>query len=173
MNFKLYSLKKKKAGGMFLALLLFLFSSCNHSGMNNAQFSLEELSQEVLVKLYEKDIKSLENLAVTREEFKKHVWPEMQWSKPEVNMPFDYYWKDIHQKSTWALRKALVEYGGENYNLIRVYFAKGVRKYKNFRLHRDTRLIVKNKTGEEKELNILGSILEMNGSYKILSYIHD
>jgi hypothetical protein len=135
--------------------------------------SIEALSEEVLAKVYEKDIATLEQLELTKEEFKRFIWPHVPWSNPETNMPFEYYWRDIHQKSTWALRRVLVQNGGKKYDLIRVYFAKGVRDYNHARLYRDTRLVVKDEAGEEKELNIFGSVLELNGAYKILSYIHE
>ncbi len=165
---------KKNVGGAILALSLFLITPCEgKERLINAKSSIEAVANSVLKAVTRKDVKSLETLYLTKDEFKRYIWPEIPWSRPERNMPFDYYWGDLNQKSSWALKRVLVRHGGKKYELIRVYFAKGVREYKNFRLYRDTRLIVRDETGKKKELNIFGSIVELNGKFKILSYIHE
>jgi hypothetical protein len=178
---------KTAEGCIFTLLLLLIFSSAESlsvhakpvktesSGLIHAQSSIEDLLETLLENIVSEDLQSLETLAVTENEYKKYIWPEVPWSQPEMNMPFSYYWGDHYQKSSWALRRVLAKHGGKKYTLIRVYFAKGEREYSEVKLYRDTRLIVQDEKGNEKELDILGSILELKGKekFKVLSYIHD
>jgi hypothetical protein len=177
----------KIVGGLSMTLLLIIaflyilngFSDAKDSLTENelihARSSVEKLTHEVLELIHKKDVESLEKVALSEDEFKRYIWPEVPWSRPEMNMPFSYYWGDHSQKSYWALRRVLEEHGGKKYKLVRVNFAKGERDYKNVKLYGDTRLIVKDENGQEKKLNIFGSILELKGKkqFKLLSYIHD
>ncbi|NWF75052.1 MAG: hypothetical protein HXY53_00520 [Nitrospirae bacterium] len=164
---------RKKGGGLIIALLLFIIPSrCLCEELFNSKSSVEELSNSVLEALMKKDIKVLENLAMTRDEFYKYIWPEIPWSRPKTNMPFEYYWKDLHQKSSTSLRWILSEYGGQKFEFIKIYFAKDKRQYKKLNIYRDSRLIVEDEKGKQKEIELFGSIVELNGRYKILSYIY-
>jgi hypothetical protein len=175
------------AEGCIFTLLLLFFSYAQSAlvhaksvktesrGLINTKASINELLEILLENIANEDLKSLEALAITEEEYGRYIWPEVPWSQPQMNMPFSYYWGDHYQKSSWALRRVLAKHGGKKYTLIRAYFAKGEREYPEVKLYRDTRLIVKDEKGNEKELDILGSILELKeeGRFKVLSYIHD
>ena len=49
-------------------------------------------------------------------------------------------------------------------------FDEPAQDYEGFRLLRGSRLVVRSVAGDEKELRILGSVVERHGGYKLLSY---
>jgi hypothetical protein len=63
-------------------------------------------------------------------------------------------------------------YGGKKFEFLGVRFAKEAMKYNNATVHRDARLTVRNEEGHEGEVEMFGSILELDGKYKVFSYIY-
>ncbi len=53
---------------------------------------------------------------------------------------------------------------------MRIRFTKPTRDYKTFKLRGGTVLTVKTAEGEERDLRILGSVVEKNRYYRLLSY---
>jgi hypothetical protein len=139
--------------------------------LSNARSSIDELCKDVLKLIAKNDMKALKALALTEEEFKQYYWPYSDWSRPEVRMPFEFYWGDLHQKSSWHLRSMLQAYGGEKFEFIRVDFKGETMEFGNAKAHRDSRLIVKNEAGKEVWIEAFGSVFEMNGQYKVFSFI--
>lgn len=139
-------------------------------GLTYASSSIDELCKEVLERVAQKDLKLLEAMALTEDEFKSYVWPYSEWSRPEVRMPFEYYWGLLHQRSSSELRGTLAKYGGEKFELISVRFAKETMEYQDAKVYRDPRLTVRDEEGREREMEMFGAIIELNGNYKIFSY---
>jgi hypothetical protein len=67
----------------------------------------------------------------------------------------------------------LSRYGGKTYKLVRVRFDDETTDHNIYKAHRDARLIVTKSDGETVELNLFGSIVEMNGQYKIMTFYTD
>ncbi len=176
-----------------LSLLVFLLTSCavrvektiaqeqpvqpeipdaqlNEMGLADAASSIDELCKEVLERVAQEDIKSLEAMALTEDEFRRFYWPYSEWSRPEVRMPFEYYWGDLHQRSSSALKGVLARHGGKKLEFISVRFSKEAMQYQDAKVHRHPKLTVKDEEGQQQELEIFGSIFELNGNYKIFSY---
>ena len=85
--------------------------------------SPEALSQAVLTALAGNDVDTLRALPFDEIEFRNAVWPDLPASRPERNVPFDYAWGDLNQKSNNALRRLVARYGGRRYELVEVHFA--------------------------------------------------
>ena len=168
-------------------LLLLLLTSClagvdkplapaapqdmqNEQGLANARPSIDELCKEVLKKVAQKDTKTLEALALNSDEFKRYYWPYSEWSRPEVRMPFEFFWGDLHQKSSFALAGVLAAYGGKKLDFIRIRFSEEPVAYQNAKVHSGAFLTVRNEEGEEGEVKMFGAVFELNGAYKVFSY---
>jgi hypothetical protein len=139
-------------------------------GLVNAKPSINELCKEALEKVALKDAKALEALALNADEFKKYYWPYSKWSKPEIRMPFEFIWGDLHQKSSFALAGVLGKYGGKKLEFISVRFSEETVSYSEAKVHGAPVLTVRNEEGEEGEVKIFGAVFELNGHYKIFSY---
>jgi hypothetical protein len=139
-------------------------------GLVNARPSIDELCKEVLEKVAHKDVKALEALALSADEFKKYYWPYSKWSKPETRMPFEFIWGDLHQKSSFALAGVLVKYGGKRLDFISVRFSEEPVSYSHAKVHGAPVLTVRNEEGKEGEVKMFGAVFELNGAYKVFSY---
>ena len=75
--------------------------------------SPEALSQAVLQALAVRDPDRLKSLALSETEFREHVWPELPTSQPRRNVPFEYAWGQMKQRSDGSLAGTLGRYGGK------------------------------------------------------------
>lgn len=141
--------------------------------LSNSSSSVTGLAREVLQGLYLGDFESLAAKAVNRDEFRRHVWPELPISRPECGMSWEYVWNDSHRKSLMYLSNTLARQRGRKYDLVKVRFLGGVTEYEGYTLHRDARLVVRDESEKERELNVFGSVFEMGGEFKVMTYIVD
>lgn len=135
--------------------------------------SPEALSRAVLTALAERDVDTLRALSLDETEFRDAVWPDLPASRPEHNVPFDYAWGDLRQKSDNARRRLAARHGGRRYELVRVRFAAGTTRYRTYEVHRETILDLRDEEGGEVRLALFGSILERAGRFKLFSYVVD
>ena len=120
-------------------------------------------------------MKTLRRLRVTESEYKDVILagtveagqPLRTWP-PEV---VDYAWDTLNTKSLYYERYLLHELGGKHYEFKDMTFAKGVTDYATYRAYRQLRLTVTDK-GSSAEL-ATGSIAEVEGRYKFISFIRD
>lgn len=133
--------------------------------------SPEAAGAAVLAALQRRDAVALEALALTEQEFREHVWPELPVSRPERNMPFDYVWGQTAQRSADSLRQTMAKYEGQRFDLLGVEFDGETTDYPSFSVSRETVLLVRNAAGEEERLRVFGSLLRQGGRYKIYSYV--
>ena len=135
--------------------------------------SPDELARDFLDSLYRKDVESLKAFALSEDEFRLHVWPELPSSRPERGVPFEYAWGDLNQKSTNSLRRTYDRYGGRKLTYIRIEF-EDETTYETFKVHRDARVVVRDEeTAKELRLDLVRLILEKDGRFKLFSYVTD
>ena len=150
-------------------------SGCSSSTplLSNAHPSAEALATAVLQSLEYRDVASLRNLALSEEEFREHVWPELPAARPDRNLPFSYVWGDLHQKSESFLAQTVQEHGGRRYVLVSVRFAGASTTYPGYVVHRETVLRARDESGREVDLRVFGSSLLKGDSWKVFSYVTD
>jgi hypothetical protein len=152
----------------------FAAASCNRATLlSDAHPSPEALSMAFLDALARRDADGIRALAVTEDEFREHVWPELPASRPERNLPFSYVWGDLRQKSEQSLAQAMVEHGGRRYTLIETRFGSRSTRYPSYVVHPETVLRVRDEAGEQRDLRLFGSILEKDQAWKIFSFVVD
>jgi hypothetical protein len=119
------------------------------------------------------DRPALEALALSEREFRERIWPELPASRPERNLPFDYVWGDLNQKSQGHLRQTLSRHGGRRYTVVDVEFLGETTSYRTFDVFRQAQLRVRDERGEELVIRLFGSVLRSGSEYKIFSYVVD
>jgi hypothetical protein len=148
-------------------------AACNRrSPLTNTFGSADEAARALLDSVAAKDRERLEAMAVNEREFKEHVWPELPAARPDRNLPFSYVWGDLHQKSQLGLAAILERHGGHRYRLQRVGFG-GVTEYASYVVHRDSSFDVIDDAGQQRTVQLCGSMLEEGGRWKIFSYVID
>lgn len=153
-----------------LACVLVMSLACGAPPLTNTHDSAESLVLDVLAAFLSRDHERLRTLALSEEEFRQHVWPALPAARPERNLPFSYVWGDLRQKSDHRLRVNLVIHGGRAYQLQRITFSGGSTEYAGFRVHRDAVLEVQDETGGMHEIRLFGSVVEMEGDWKVFSF---
>lgn len=161
---------------MYALVAALLLSGCAdppRSSLAATYPSSEALAQAVLDALADGDLAGLEALAINGQEFRDVVWPELPSSRPERGLPVAYAWDDLHQKSSNALRRLVDRRGGRTYTLLAVSYDGETTDYGTFRVHRETRLTVRDEAGNEVDVYFYGSTLVRDTDHKVFSYVID
>jgi hypothetical protein len=133
----------------------------------------EALARAVLDALAARDLERLEALALSEAEFRDRVWPELPASRPERNIPLEYAWKDLAQKSRASLSGILAAYGGRQFVLESVGFLGSSSEYSTFNVSRKAELIVRTSSGAEERIRVFGSMIRADGRVKVFSFVVD
>jgi hypothetical protein len=118
------------------------------------------------------DRTALTRVTMTEAEFRQWVWPSLPAARPERNLPFSYVWGDLHQKSDASLQQLFARYAGRDMAVESVRFA-AVSSYGEARVHREAQVTVSSPSGSGESLRLSGSFLEVDGRWKIFSFVVD
>jgi len=135
--------------------------------------SPEALAAAVVAAMRAGDVDGLHALALTEEEFRAHVWPELPAARPERNVPFDFVWERLQQNSEGHLRQTLTRLGEGPLDVRRVQFGAETSDYGDVVVRRKTQLVVRSSDGGESVIQLFGSMIEQGGRYKVFSYVVD
>jgi hypothetical protein len=134
--------------------------------------SPETLAAEVLRALEAEDLQRLEQLPLSRNEFEAHVWPELPASRPERNVPVDYVWGQLAQRSRGALQRVFATHKDKHYTVVEVVYDGETTEYESFVVRREARILARDASGKNVRLALFGSILEDAGRFKLFSYVY-
>ncbi|HEX6165036.1 MAG TPA: hypothetical protein VFZ31_16830 [Vicinamibacterales bacterium] len=135
--------------------------------------SPEALARAVLDGLGKRDATALRSLALSESEFRDHVWPELPASRPERNVPFEYAWGQMKQRSEGSLGETLARYGGKPLRFVRTRFTGDTTAYQSFTVMRESEIIAADETGRELILQLYGSAMLKDSRYKLYSFVVD
>ena len=119
------------------------------------------------------DVDRLRQLAITEQEFRDVVWPDLPAAEPRTNLTVDYVWQDLHRKSESDLRQTLETYGRQANQFVKLSFRGETSQYRHYLVHRDARLTVRDAGGTETTVPLFGSVFEQDGRFKVFSYVTD
>jgi hypothetical protein len=130
----------------------------------------EELGQAIVEALNAKSEENLHNLRVDKEQYEKELWPEFPSSRPELNFTPEFAWGNMNKKCLQGVSKWIRIHGGKDYEFVRIQFTSPTQPYKTFKLRRGALLTVRTLEGKEQDLKLLGSVVEKDNYYRLLSY---
>lgn len=133
--------------------------------------SADALAAAVLERLAAGDRAGLAGLALSEHELRATVWPALPASRPDVGMPWAYFWRDHEARSGAHLAALVARHGGRRYRLANVTF-DGERQYGDVTIHRAPALDVDAPDGSSR-IRLFGSMAERNGHWKLYSFIVD
>ena len=144
--------------------------------LNGGARSLRELVDELLQALEHKDGHALRRLRVSEAEYRDVIIPGYV---PPGDPPrtlaanwLDYAWNNLNDRSTVYEERLLADYGGRKLTLEEFSFEGGDKAYAGYEAYSQLRLKVRSSEGTERELRT-GSIAEVAGIYKFISFIRD
>jgi len=114
----------------------------------------------------------MKRLRITKKEFCWYVWPELPASQLP-NISCDFAWSQATLNSLAGLDEVLNDYAGRRFELVSLRFAAGDEAHASYVVHGDTRVTVRDEAGQERELKLFGSMLELDGRYKLFSFVVD
>src|SRR5688572_3320786 len=130
--------------------------------------SPQALAQAVLTALERKDLNALRALPLSETEYRDHVWPELPVSRPERNVPFDYAWGQMQQRSAGSLQQTFGRYSDRPLRLVSTRFTGETTQYQSFSVMRESEIVATDETGRDVILRLYGSAMVKDGRYKML-----
>jgi hypothetical protein len=133
--------------------------------------SPEELGRKALAAIALKDAAALAALRVTEAEYRDILFPKFpEAQRPENTLKVEFHWFLLDSKSKAGIRDAINNYGGKTLTLEGIVVTDGVVDHGTYKIHRKVLLRCRMPNGGTEDLRIFGSIVEMDGQFKVLSY---
>ncbi len=134
-----------------------------------ARAGLRTLAESILRALRISDRAALEQLVLTKSAFCEKLWPKLP---PVPNLTCEWVWSAYAPQNAEGLHRLLREHGGRHYTLIRVE-PQRIVSYGEARVYERVRMIVMDESGQQRALRLSGSICELDGAFRICSFILD
>jgi hypothetical protein len=138
--------------------------------------SADALISRFLDALERRDGAALHALRVSEKEYLDVILPgSVEKDQPRRRWPEDvsrYFWNEIDTKSLYLEEDLLQSWGGKHWTLKGLEYERGTKRYAAYTAHRQLRLTLAGEDGQEVVL-ATGSIAELGGQFKFLSYKRD
>jgi hypothetical protein len=144
----------------------------------NGAPSLDALVGHFMQALEKKDKDEMRALRVTENEYLEILLPgSVDAGKPlrqydHHDQGSQYFWSILNTKSIFIEANLIATFGGEPLTLKSIKYRKGVKEYAAYKAYKQLSLFVERGDGTEDEVRI-GSVAELNGTYKFISYVRD
>ena len=145
--------------------------------LTNGSPSADDLIRRFLEALDSKDAAALRHLRTTESEYRNIILPgTVAPGAPPRHYREDvsrYFWGSLNGKSAGYEKYLLDTEGGRGPTRVKsVRYKKGQTRYAEYTAYKQLRLIVADQAGEEREIQT-GSIVEVDGQYKFISFVRD
>lgn len=146
----------------------------NMPRLNDGAPGPQALASRAITAIMAHDTASLARLLVTKEEFMRHIYPEYGMHYPAARdtstLAREFIWENQTLSTYAALNQILRQLDGRKMDLIDVRFNDGTRRFASYSIHEGTITRVRFDDGRQADLHALGSMIEMDGVYKLISY---
>lgn len=132
--------------------------------------SLDELGEHVLRALVDGDRATLEGYRLTERQHNEVVWPELPASRPEVNFPIDYAWRNIQSRNLRGVQRILPMYGGRDLTFRWVACRGEPQTFASFHVLTDCWVGFAADGREVWEAQLFKDVLVRGGGHKIFRY---
>jgi hypothetical protein len=144
--------------------------------LQHAAPSIDKLIDEFVKAINDRDKVRLRQLRVSQEEYLGVIVPgsiEPGEHRPQYNQEeSDYIWGILNGKSVYAEANLIASFGGHHATVTEKEFRKGIKKYADYTAYKQLVLTLKDDKGTEATMRI-GSIAEVDGQFKFISYVRD
>lgn len=142
--------------------------------LEGAAASPRELVAHVLDAIVERDTAALVSMLVDADEYAEIVYPELgahyaaaRDTRIETRQ---FLWEHQRLDALKGMRSALRELGGRRLTFVTVEFTEGEKRFPSYRLMEGAVVSVTEADGAPATLHMLGTLIEKDGRYKLLSY---
>ena len=138
--------------------------------------SIDNLLDKFRRALVTNDKALLRRLRVTEDEYRNLIMPgSVEPGRPRGDyseQASQYFWGVLNGKSIYVEANLLHQFGGKDFTIDSVKYRKGIKKYRDYTAYKQLTVMVK-QSGEEPVPMKIGSIAEVDGRYKFISYVRD
>lgn len=158
----------RNLSAVFVALLL--ASACQKpSAWQGGLPSPEALGVAIVEALNRGDAAKIDALVIGKAEYQQLLWPEFPNAKNGSGISPEDAWTFHEMNLAKHKSRALSDWGRRDLKFRRLGWARD-EDYKNFHLKRDVVLEVETPDGQIEQITALGSIVEYNNSYRLLTF---
>ena len=132
--------------------------------------SMTQLAEFILLALESGEPQAFVDLRINREEFDALIWPEFPDSRPYTNITSGDSWMFSIAKSSSGIADVITRYEDRKFDRVGIRFRE-ITGFTNFKLYRDVVLRVRDiDTGEEIDLDVVRTVVERKGRFKVYIY---
>jgi hypothetical protein len=139
--------------------------------------SIDTLLEEFRLALETKDKDLLRQLRVNRTEYLDIIMPgSVDEGQPRATYDKtakNYFWGILNGKSIYVEANLLYAFGGKPLKVTAIEYRRGIKRYRDYTAYKQLMLTIDDGSGNEPEQMKIGSIAEVNGQYKFISYVRD
>jgi hypothetical protein len=144
--------------------------------LQNSAPSIEVLVERFLAAIAAQDRQALHHLRVTEAEYLETILPgNVPKGQALRDWPADvkrFYWNLLNDKSAVYEAHLLTVFGGRRYRAKSMAYDKGTQEYATYNAYKQLRLELEDSEGTSMRL-ATGSIAEVNGKFKFISFVRD
>jgi len=179
----------KSLAAMLMAALLVVTASRASTGESpssntpseyhfvDAEPSIDSLIEKFRHALETKDKQLLRQLRITRNEYLDLIMPgSVDEGQPRVTYnetAGNYFWGILNGKSIYIEANLLYDFGGKPLKVTSVEYRRGIKRYRDYTAYKQLMLTIDDGSGNPPEHMKIGSIAEINGQYKFISYVRE
>jgi hypothetical protein len=145
-------------------------------GLSGGAPSTDALIRRFLAAIAERDRDALDAMRVSEAEYRNWIVPGSvaPGEPPQIvnREASQYFWELLDTKTRYYREAILADFGGKHLELVDATFVKGTKIWANHVAHGRLRLVLRDESGAERELRT-GSVAEVDGQFKFISFIRD
>ena len=153
---------------MFAFLIAVGFSGSLHPSMAQSNGAVEEVIRQAVSALAANDQPALDKLTIDQSEFKKYVWPGLATGMTGVSA--DKYYPTFQKVSQVGIAEASTMLAGKKWQVVKVATEPAQKRGKGYQLFSAPLITLRDESGQEKTMRLVGGLLEREGAYKLTSY---
>jgi len=149
----------------------------NERHLADGEPSIDSLIGKFTHALEAKDKQLLRRLRVDRDEYLDIIMPgSVDDGQPRAtydDQAKQYFWGVLNGKSVYVEANLLNDFGGKSLKVTSVDYRKGIKRYRDYTAYKQLILTIDDGSGNPSEHMKIGSVAEVNGQYKFISYVRD
>ncbi len=132
--------------------------------------SAESLARAILSYLNTGDMKGLNDLRITYDEFRDILWPEFPQSRPVTNIRANHAYDNLWRTCASGINRGLTEWDHAGLEFESLSIDGGYTPYPNFRLFREVRIIARTPAEQLVRVSFAHTWAEKDGVWKVYLY---
>src|ERR1035441_10328403 len=141
-----------------------------HPSMAQSTRSAEGVIRQVVSALAGNDHDALSKLSIGQPEFKKYVWPAFAMNMSTSNMSADQYYPTYQKANQAGIAEASTILAGKKWQVVNVDLQPAQRKGKGFQVLGPPLVTLRDESGQEKTVKLVGGLLERDGVYQVTTF---